>query len=303
MSDIDKMKDYEQIKKYLYDGYEKDFFDECIKNLSDTGSRIRLSNFAYSLRELVREVLADRAPDGRIKNSCWYKPEYNEKGLEVISRKQRMKYAIQGGLPDSIVKDEMKMVVDETTKEVKNQIDRLSKYTHITRDVFYSEDDIEALAEESLEAVDELLRTVADARERFGDLVIDRINDEIFDTFLYNTINEIDCLSTHHTIHFFRLDESEVIQINDDNIFFHVKGRVFVRLQYGSNMDQKNELGYVMDVDYPFEAVFTAYIPKSLDDLMLSQVSFEVDTNEFFDADVYIEAEIAEKGASEDVEM
>jgi len=292
-----------EIRKYLYDGYEKDFFDECIKNLSDKGSRIRLSNFAYSLRELVREVLADRAPDERIKNCCWYKPEYNEKGQELISRKHRMKYAIQGGLPDSIVKDEMKIVVDETTKEVKKQIDRLSKYTHITRDVFYSEDDIETLAVESLEAVDELFRTVADARDRFGDLVIDKINDEIFDTFLYNTINEIDSLSTHHTIHFFHLEESEVIQINDDNIFFHAKGRVYVRLQYGSNMDLKNDLGYEMDVDFPFEAVFGASIPKDLDDLMLSQVNFEVDTNEFFDVDAAIKTEMAKKGMIEEGEI
>lgn len=287
------MKDCGQIKAYLYDGYEKDFFDECIRNLSDTGSRIRLSNFAYSLRELVREVLADRAPDERIKNCCWYKPEYNEKGQEVISRKQRMKYAIQGGLPDSIVKDEMKMVVDETTKEVKKQIDRLSKYTHITRDVFYSEEDTETLAEESLEAVDEFFRAITDARDRFGDLVIDRINDEIFDAFLYETISEIDCLSTHHTILFFRLDESKVIQIKDDSIFFHAKGRVFVRLQYGSNMDMKNDLGYEMDVDYPFEAVFAASIPKDLDDLILSQVNFEVDTNEFFDVVAAIDVESA----------
>lgn len=300
---MDIMKDYKRIKKYLYDGYEKDFFDECIRNLSDTCSRIRLSNFAYSLRELVREVLADRAPDERIKNCCWYKPEYNEKGLEVISRKQRMKYAIQGGLPDSIVKDEMKVVVEDTTKEVKKQLDRLSKYTHITRDVFYSEDDIETLAKESLEAVDELFRMVADARDRFGELVIDRINDEIFDTFLYDTVNEIDCLSTHHTIHFFQLEESEVIQINDDSIFFHAKGRVYVRLQYGSNMDSKNDLGCEMDVDFPFDAVFGASIPKDLDVLMLSQVNFEVDTNEFFDVDAAIEAEMAEKRITEEAEL
>lgn len=297
------MKDYDLIKSYLEDGYEKDFFDECIRNLSDKGSRIRLSNFAYSLRELVREVLADRAPDDKIKNCCWYKPEYNEKGLEVFTRNQRMKYAIQGGLPDSIVKDEMEMVVDETTKAVKKQIDRLSKYTHITRDVFYSEEDTEKYAEEPLNAVEELLRTIADARDRFGILVIDRVNDEIFDVFLYNTINEIDSLSTHHTIHFFSLEESKVIQINDENIFFHAKGRVYVRLQYGSNMDLKNDLGYVMDVDFPFDAIFAASIPEDLDDLILSRVSFEVDTNVYFDVDASIEAEMVEKGASEEMQL
>ena len=62
------MMDYKLIKKYLKDGFEKDFFDACIRNLADEGNPLRLSNFSYSLRELIREVLSDRAPDERIRN-------------------------------------------------------------------------------------------------------------------------------------------------------------------------------------------------------------------------------------------
>ena len=58
--------DVEEIKKYLEDGYEKDFLDACLRNLADVENPLRLSNFAYSLRELIREVMSRRAPDDSI---------------------------------------------------------------------------------------------------------------------------------------------------------------------------------------------------------------------------------------------
>ena len=231
------------IKSHLYDGYEKEFFDECIKNLSNRDSRLRLSNFAYALRELVREVLADRAPDERIKKCVWYKPEYNEKGQEIISRTQRMKYAIHGGLPDSIVKDEMEILIEDTTKEVKKQIDRLSKYTHITKDVFYTKDDIETLAQEPLKAVESLLVSIEDAKERFNELMFGTIDNEIFNIFLYRTIDEIDSLATHHNIDVYNLGETKVVDINDECIYFHASGTVIVHLQFGANADFRNDIG------------------------------------------------------------
>lgn len=277
------MIDGNNIKQFLKKGYEKEFFEECIKNLSNKDSRIRLSNFAYSLRELVREVLADRAPDGRIKRCCWYVPHLDENGKEVITREQRMKYAIQGGLLNCIVKDDLRILVDETTKEVKKQIDRLSKYTHITKEVFYTDEDINTLAEEPLNAVETLFYTIADAKSKFGEAVCDLINQEIFDTFLYETINEIDCLSTHHHIRYFQLGSVTVSDISDDGILFEATGRVYVHLQYGSDSDLRNDIGYEMDADYPFEATLSAPIPQSLDELSLSMNDFEVDTDDFYD--------------------
>lgn len=284
----------DNIRTRLCDGYEKDFFDECIKNLSNDESRIRLSNFAYALRELVREVLADRAPDERVRNCCWFKPEYNEKGQEVISRTQRMKYAIQGGLPDSIVKDDMEMVVGETTKEVKKQIDRLSKYTHVTKEVFYTKDDIESLAEEPLKAVESLLVTIEDAKNRFNELMIGTVDNEIFNIFLYRTIDEIDSLATHHNIDVYNLGETKVVDIDDECIYFHASGTVIVHLQFGSNADLRNDMGHEMDVAYPFNAVFASSIPQDLDDIMLSVVDFEVDTDENFNLEREIEAFLKE---------
>ena len=60
------MGNIKQIKGYLQDEYERDFFDACIRNLADVDNPLRLSNFSYSLRELLREILSKRAPDERV---------------------------------------------------------------------------------------------------------------------------------------------------------------------------------------------------------------------------------------------
>ena len=242
--------------------------------------------------------VAARRDDERVRNCCWFKPEYNEKGQVVISRTLRMKYAIQGGLPDSIVKDDMEMVVGETTKEVKKQIDRLSKYTHITKEVFYSKDDIEALAEEPLKAVESLLVSIEDAKERFNELMIGTVDNEIFNIFLYRTIDEIDSLATHHNIDVYNLGETKVVDIDDECIYFHASGTVIVHLQFGLNADLRNDMGHEMDVAYPFDAVFASSIPQDLDGIMLSVVNFEVDTDEDFDLEKEIEAFLKEKRIS-----
>ena len=134
-----------------------------------------------------------------------------------------------------------------------------------------------------MNAVETLFYTIADAKSKFGGAVCDSINQEIFDTFLYETINEIDCLSTHHHIRYFQLGSATVSDISDDGILFEATGKVYVHLQYGSDSDLRNDIGFEMDADYPFEATLSAPIPQSLDELSLLMNDFEVDTDDFYD--------------------
>lgn len=135
--------DVEEIKKYLEDGYEKDFLDACLRNLADVENPLRLSNFSYSLRELIREVLSRRAPDENIKKCLWFVPDENAKN--GVTRLQRVKYAIQGGLPDKLLDEEMTALVAGTSKKVRDQVDKLSEFTHITERVLYGKTDVDAL--------------------------------------------------------------------------------------------------------------------------------------------------------------
>lgn len=58
---IDKFKI--EIEKRLSGDFEHDLFDAALYNLNDVHNKLRFNNFAYSLRELTRHILARLAPD------------------------------------------------------------------------------------------------------------------------------------------------------------------------------------------------------------------------------------------------
>ena len=83
------------ILQHLAPGFEQELFLAAIANVDDTSNKLRLNNFAYSMRELIRVVLERLAPDEEVVNAPWF--ESNDKEhTNKVTRSQRIKYAIQG---------------------------------------------------------------------------------------------------------------------------------------------------------------------------------------------------------------
>lgn len=80
--------------------FEHDLCDAAFDNLN-VKNRLRFNNFAYSIRELTRHILYRLAPDVDIKCCSWYKPTKNENGKVVITRADRINYAIYGGFDNN----------------------------------------------------------------------------------------------------------------------------------------------------------------------------------------------------------
>ena len=90
---------FENLREMLTNDFEKELLEEAINNLQ-LPSRIRFSNFAFVIRELVDVLLRNLATDKSIKNCTWYiEPENNER---KIYRSHRIKYIIQGGFSNNI---------------------------------------------------------------------------------------------------------------------------------------------------------------------------------------------------------
>lgn len=85
----------EKIRPLLKNEFQHQLLDACIQNL-ESKSKLRFSNFAYSIRELSRHFLKSLAPDEEVKKTVWFKNESGEK--DIITRGERIKYAIQEGL-------------------------------------------------------------------------------------------------------------------------------------------------------------------------------------------------------------
>ena len=93
------------IEELLNSDFQIELFKATIQNLNDKTNKLQLNNYAYSMRELSRHFLKSLAPDIDVIACSWYRNETEKK--DEISRGERIKYAIQGGLDNNFVNNEI----------------------------------------------------------------------------------------------------------------------------------------------------------------------------------------------------
>ena len=123
-------------KTLIKTSFEQDLCEAAFDNLQ-TKSKLRFNNFAYSIRELSRHILHRLAPSDDVQRCSWYKPTKNEKGVIVITRADRINYAIYGGFDNNALSAMgLNGYIENARKNLLASIDSLSKYTHINKDTF-----------------------------------------------------------------------------------------------------------------------------------------------------------------------
>lgn len=147
--------------------FEHDLCDAAFDNLK-VKNRLRFNNFAYSIRELTRHILYRLAPDVDIKCCSWYKPTKNENGKVVITRADRINYAIYGGFDNNALSAMgLKDDIDKARKNLLSTIDSLSKYTHINEDTFdVSDSDTERSVNHVVDSFNEFVNCMAIIRRQ-----------------------------------------------------------------------------------------------------------------------------------------
>lgn len=266
-----------EIEKALSEDFERKLFAASQKNLADKSNPLRLNNYSYAMRELTRHVLHRLAPDENVINCVWYKNETDKEN--GITRKQRAYYAVQGGLQDSYVKNILGLEVEDIHKDLIKAVNKLSKFTHIEPKVFdLAEGNIEALVNETTEAVYVFLATVSDCRRLIIDSLWEQIDSAIIDETLKETILALDELASHHFIDEVYTDEVEIYEINHEFIMFRAEGSIECELQWGSNSDVRRGDGAVLPQSFPFtcELLSPVYSPEAVQSV---EGSLGVDTS------------------------
>jgi hypothetical protein len=126
--------------------------------------------------------------------------------------------------------------------------------------------------------------------------VVELIDKEVLEKMYYDTIDEIDILSTHSSVEQYTINDINVHDIDVNNVSCVVHGEVELRLQYGSDGDLRRGDGHVMYHSFPFSSTIIAQINEQLGEFEIDTDSFEVDTDSFYgiDEDGYIDEAIAE---------
>jgi hypothetical protein len=272
----------QKLKTKLGADFDRDVFDACLLSLQQANNPLKLNNFATGLRELSRIVLARLAPDESIQKCSWYQPATNQNGQTVITRAQRIAYAVQGGLEDGFVVNTLGINVDQMRKTFGKVVDQLSKFTHIGPATFgVGGAAVDKVAQESLEAFLALFAKISECRTEIEIAVGDQVRQSLHDELLRTAVNELDELATHYQVEDTGVDTISIRKIDDAEIVFHVTGTVECQFQYGSGSDIRNGDGVITNDSYPLTCDFVSNVRKPLD-VSAKNGTLAVDNSSFY---------------------
>jgi len=244
----------ERVKQFLGTEFEKELCDSIFQNLEDSGNKLRFNNFSYSLRELTRHLLHRLAPDEKVWNCTWYKSEIpnKEKG---VTRAQRMKYAVQGGMDNNFVANKLGINLKELNRKWKNALNIFNKHTHVNKKSFDINNElIDEYVEEGVKCFETLFSIIFNSNNLVIKKIEGKLERTIIDKVIESHFEEIGELSTHYETNGIETDEFHIIKLDDKHIEICVKGNINVTLQYGSNSDVRNDNGLRIGEYIPFHA-------------------------------------------------
>lgn len=231
--------------------FERDLLVASIENITKSASPIRFNNFAYAIRELTRHILARLASDYEVLNSKWYRNETEREG--GISRKQRIYYAIHGGLLPIYVQNTLGIDIDSFNRKFRGIIEKLSKYTHIEGETFGLDEANSFLyANQTLETLVELFDFINETKGMLEDALYKKAEIALIDSIIEQTFSSVDILATHHSLEYVHTETLDLLNIDHQFIYFEAIGNIDYRMQWGSDFDVSKGDGIVFSESFPF---------------------------------------------------
>lgn len=281
------MKNYDKTIKKLEslvsNDFEKKLLHACFKNLQNE-NELRFNNFAYSIRELSRHFLKTLSPDNDVKKCVWYKNE--TKDINVISRGERIKYAIQGGLTDVFLNREIVEIdyINDLKSKLVKSIELLNKFTHVNENTFdIPQTQIDKQCLQVISAFESFAEMIKECRQIILSTLEDKITNEVIEKAMWEVSDDIDILATHHTINEIDVENHKLTIIESDEITVEANGTIHVILQYGSDGDLRRGDGHEMEDNFPFSSILKVKLAKKLEKSKVEIESYKVDTDSWYE--------------------
>lgn len=263
------------LQEMLPDDFSRLLLDGGLEVLA-TGNPIRAHLFAAALREVVTYLLHEMAPDEQVTQAPWFVQE-----ADRPTRRQRTTFALQGGLSDAMVTG-LGVDATELHRTMKTEMAELSKRTHVKPGtLLFDPDEIDRFATDVVAAVAEFLATVKDMRVAIADAVVHGASEQVFGSFLQESNDMIDLLSTHSFVEQVEVETVCVLEIGATTITYEAEGTIYVELNYGSGSDRAAGDGASMNDDYPFKCRMVGGV-ENINDIH-SVHDMNVDTSSFYE--------------------
>lgn len=262
-----------ELRAKLIDDFSAQVLTGALAVLDAPSNPIRLNQFAAAMRELFGHTLHALAPDENVTKCEWFEHQAGTKGP---TRRQRAKYATQGGLSDDYIA-EIGVNVEHLHDMAIKAVDDMSKYTHVRPGtIIDNPHEIAVFVDGAMHALLGLFASFAECRSRVLDALSKEIDDEAVDALITETIQNVDELAPHHSVEEVYVEETRVVSLTHDTIYFKATGTLVVGLQWGSNSDVSRGDGIELDDSFPFEVT----MQSPIDDVSsFYEVEYRVDTS------------------------
>jgi hypothetical protein len=271
----------DDLKPKAHDDYSRSVLDGATFALAHNANPLRLNFFSTAMRMLFEHMMDSLAPRDKVVRCSWFKAE-TEDGRPT--RAQRALYAIQGGFTSRFVNEQLGVDPAPLAKALRSAIDELSKQIH-GRENTISADlaEQDALAGGTLDAMTAFLDAARETRDEVLRPVQEALDDAAIDAMMFETIQDMDELSSHYSLEEVYVDRTVVHEIGPDAIVYRSTGSVSVTLQWGSNSDLRRGEGAELDQSFPFQCDMTLPLDHPWD-LDMAETAAGVDTSEWWDA-------------------
>ncbi len=276
------MNNIDKIRTILSTQFENDLFEASLKSLYDTSNKLRYNNFAFSIRELSRHFLKSLSPEQSILNCNWYKPETQN---NKPTRRQKIKYAIQGGICDDTLRKLGFNVLNlnNTISSIIDSINTLSKFTHINPEIFdLNKDDVDKNSTKVLNTFLKFVETIEIYREKLKSFLDGHIEDHMVYSIISSYFENLDSLAPHYSLKDSEVSEYNISEINDEEIIVTVSGNLYVILEYGSRKDRREGDGLDIKESFPFETKIRYEISDDFPDVNYEVEDYDVDTSRWY---------------------
>jgi hypothetical protein len=275
------MKILDALRAQLKTDFQRDLLDAAVMSIQAKENPLRLNNFSTAVRELVRVVFDDLAPDDEIKQCSWYVPDITSK--TGVTRGHRVSFVIHGGIDPRLAKDELHIDVAAERSQLTKVVNTLSKFTHVTPKTFNTPHaDVDRYVDDAYNALYRVLMAANEARQTLVDAIQEQVKEEVVQAAIRETVMSIDEIATHHCIDEIDLDVIEVVRIGAKNIDFVAYGSIGVELQWGSNSDVRNDMGAIMNDSFPLSMQFASAVTAPAEVEQVTD-SLCVDTSDWYE--------------------
>lgn len=254
--------------------------DASVSIIATTSNPLRFSFAALGLRELLREFFKVVSPDSQIIDAKWHVVVDPK---NPVTRRDRILFSVYGYLLPSFFPKDFSDEVDDLASALLAKINDLSKYLHVTPAVLtIPSSALQAEFDDALSLFDDLISSIATAREHVIDELTTSLTDSLTSMFCEDFFDDLDCLSTHTRPQ--SADDIEITlgAIDADRIEFTGTGSVSCDLQYGSDRDCERGDGLESSDSYPFS--FSGSAPTTAPrDVEVPKEFIDIDTSSFYE--------------------